>query len=215
MWLLLVAAFSAGACLAPQLCCPRGLHPQPEVPGPEPVCHSFLSQSSQFPALPTPEPSRSMLKPQPLLSSYHPSLQPLFLPKSAWVISAQVISSWCPRLPQTCCWAQSPWLQDKSLLVKSLRKEHPGVYWEQPLGHSHHVPCLKTVPGERDGCTIPNPGQGLFWQFVITYDRIPVPSSIPRSSLIKYYRSILWDEARCEMQHSKDAPKGEPLAVFP
>jgi len=47
---------------APQLCGPRSLHPHLKSLGPEPVSHSFLSQSSQFLALPAPEPSRSMLQ---------------------------------------------------------------------------------------------------------------------------------------------------------
>lgn len=34
-----------------------------------------------------------------------------------------------------------------------------------PLEHPHHVPSLGMVPGERDGCSTPNPSLGLLWQF--------------------------------------------------
>lgn len=73
--LLPVALFSAGGAPCTPAPLPQRPPPPPEVPASCRVSHSLLSQSSPFPALPTPEPSMFML--QPHLSSYHPSLQPL------------------------------------------------------------------------------------------------------------------------------------------
>lgn len=176
--LLPVAAFSAGGAPCTPAPLPQRPPPPSEVPAPEPVSRSFLSQSSQFPALPTPEPSRFML--QPRLSSYHPPLQPLIQMSSGRLTPA----SCCPGVPQPCCWTQSPLLQDAALQVKSLGKQHPDVCWENPLDiPTMFPPCERSLGSVMDAQP-QTPAWDCCGSFVVPHNHIPVPSGVPRSCLI-------------------------------
>lgn len=140
--LLLAAAFSAGG--VPRTPAP----PSPEVPGSEPVSH-FFSQSTQFPAAPTPEPSQPMEQPQPLLPSHQPFLQPFSLPRSLGTSQPTLLA------------APSPAAGHRAL--RSRHSPADKISWQiasrrVPLRHSPLLPAWDWSLG---GVTEPRPGTVL------------------------------------------------------